>query len=77
MREEALLEQREIRPGDLVRHFKRETLSEEEKVCGLLKAIAVLGGKAMDQVLNLITAVVEVAVVRNLLSIHDLLCADL
>jgi hypothetical protein len=31
MREEALLEQRGIRPGDLVRHFKRETLSEEEK----------------------------------------------
>ena len=31
MREENLLEQRGIRPGDLVRHFKRETLSEEEK----------------------------------------------
>ena len=31
----------------------------------------------MDQVLNLITAVVEVAVVRDLLSIHDLLCTDL
>ena len=31
----------------------------------------------MDQVLNLITAVVEVAVVRDLLAIHDLLCADL
>lgn len=31
MRKEAILEQRGIRPGDLVRHFKRETLSEEEK----------------------------------------------
>ena len=31
MREETLLEQRGIRPGDLVRHFKRETLSAEER----------------------------------------------